>query len=79
MDLACRFMSKTAMCAFVRKDTQEVFAKQVRRRQHLHDDRVPLKILLRAKMLLDYTKIQFLYFTSIKMKVNFDGFRRKLR
>ena len=30
-------------------------------------------------MLLNYTKIQFLSFTSINIKVNFDGFRRKLR
>ena len=28
------------MCAFAPKDTQEAFAKQVRRRQHSHDDSV---------------------------------------
>ena len=32
VDLVYQFMRTTAMCAFVRKATQEVFAKQVRRR-----------------------------------------------
>ena len=34
----CQFMRKTAISAFVRKDTPEVFVKQVRRQQHFNNE-----------------------------------------
>ena len=49
------------MCVFARKDSQEVFVKQVRRKQHLNEDLDDT--IFTSKMLPDYIRIYFLIFS----------------